>query len=166
MVPSLRATLVAVGIVGADQLSKLVASGWTPSSALGSPTGRAGILSIVPVDNGGVIGGIGVERPDLLPALEVLALMLLLALSRRLTKGSSLGAALALAGATGNLIDRMRVGHVIDFLAIDLGPVQVILNLADVALFVGLPMLVLADKGAKRHSSSNRVGQDLRGWQT
>ena len=56
-VPSLRPTLVAVCLVATDQLSKLVASGWTPSSALGPPTESAGMLSIVPVGTGGVIGG-------------------------------------------------------------------------------------------------------------
>ena len=78
------------------------------------------MLSITPVAIGGAIGGVGVGRPDLLPAAAVVAVVLLLALSRRLTAGSRLGAAIALAGAAGNFIARVRVGHVIDFLAIDL----------------------------------------------
>ncbi len=154
---SSSAVLVGLTVLGGYQLSKLAASSLAPSGPSDTPTWSAGILSIVPVGNGGVIGGIGVQRPDLLPALVVLALMLLLALSRRLTAGSTLGAALALAGATGNLIDRVRVGYVIDFLAVDLGPAQVILNLADVALFVGLPLLVLAARRVDGDRPSNRA---------
>jgi len=159
-----RVVLVGLTVLGGDQLSKLAATSLAPSGSSDTPTWSAGILSIVPVGTGGVIGDIGVERPDLVPALAVLALMLLLALSRRLTAGSTLGAALALAGATGNLIDRVRVGYVIDFLAVDLGPAQVILNLADVALFVGLPLLVLAARSADGHASS-RIGHP-KGLQT
>jgi len=159
-----RVVLVGLTVLGGDQLSKLAATSLAPSGSSDTPTWSAGILSIVPVGNGGVIGDIGVERPDLVPALAVLALMLLLALSRRLTAGSTLGAALALAGATGNLIDRVRVGYVIDFLAVDLGPAQVILNLADVALFIGLPLLVLAARSADGHASS-RIGHP-KGLQT
>ncbi|MBA3800818.1 MAG: signal peptidase II [Geodermatophilaceae bacterium] len=159
-----RVVLVGLTVLGGDQLSKLAATSLAPSGSSDTPTWSAGILSIVPVGTGGVIGDIGVERPDLVPALAVLALMLLLALSRRLTAGSTLGAALALAGATGNLIDRVRVGYVIDFLAVDLGPAQVILNLADVALFIGLPLLVLAARSADGHASS-RIGHP-KGLQT
>jgi len=159
-----RVVLVGLTVLIGDQLSKLAATSLAPSGPSDTPTWSAGILSIVPVGTGGVIGDIGVERPDLVPALAVLALMLLLALSRRLTAGSTLGAALALAGATGNLIDRVRVGYVIDFLAVDLGPAQVILNLADVALFIGLPLLVLAARSADGHASS-RIGHP-KGLQT
>ena len=161
-----RAALVGLTVLIGDQLSKLSAGSLAPSGPSDTPPWSFGVLSIVPVRNGGLIGGIGVERSDLLPVLAVLAVLALLALSRRLTAGSTLGAALALAGATGNLIDRVRLGHVFDFLAVDLGPLQVILNLADVALFVGLPMLVLATHGARAHSSSNRRDEDPRGWQT
>jgi len=159
-----RVVLVGLTVLGGDQLSKLAATSLAPSGSSDTPTWSAGILSIVPVGTGGVIGDIGVERPDLVPALAVLALMLLLALSRRLTAGSTLGAALALAGTTGNLIDRVRVGYIIDFLAVDLGPAQVILNLADVALFIGLPLLVLAARSADGHASS-RIGHP-KGLQT
>lgn len=158
MHPSSRSAIVAAGVVIADQLSKLAVTAWNPSGSDGSPMWSSGILSIFPVENGGVIGGVGVERPDLLPTVAVLALLLLLALSRRLTVGSTFGAALALAGAAGNLIDRVRVGHVIDFLAVELGPAEIVLNLADVALFIGLPMLALAARGGDGDRSSPRLG--------
>lgn len=142
-----RALLLGAGVLVVDQLSKLAVSGLAGSDPAGSTAWADGPISIAPVGNGGVLGGLAVERPDLLPAVAVVAVLVLLALSRRLTAGSSLGGALVLAGAAGNLIDRVRVGHVIDFLALQLGPAQVVLNLADLGLFVGLPMLVVAARG-------------------
>jgi len=64
-----------------------------------------------------------------------------------------------LAGAAGNLLDRLRVGHVIDFLSVNIGPAQVVLNLADVALFIGLPMLVLAARTVDGDASSTGMGR-------
>lgn len=94
---------------------------------------------------------------DLLPLAALTAVTLLIVLSRRLIAGSPLGASLALATAIGNLTDRVRVGHVIDFISVDFGSAQVILNIAEVALFVGLPLLVLAARSADGHASS-RIG--------
>lgn len=154
-----RALLIAAGLIVADQLSKLVATSWAAAGVSDQTASRDGVLSIVPVENGGALGGLVVDRPDLLPAVAVAALVLLLALSRRWTAGSTLGGALAVAGAAGNLIDRVRVGHVIDFLAVELGPAQVIFNLADVALFVGVPMLVIATRGANGESRAAGMGK-------
>ena len=60
-----------------------------------------------------------------------------------------LGVALALplGGALGNLLDRVRLGHVIDFLALYAGPNRrwefPIFNLADSAICVGVGLLAL-----------------------
>ena len=60
-----------------------------------------------------------------------------------------LGVALALplGGALGNLLDRVRLGHVIDFLALYAGPNRQwqfpIFNLADTAICVGVGLLAL-----------------------
>ena len=51
---------------------------------------------------------------------------------------------LILAGAIGNLIDRIRVGHVIDFIEFYYGGWQFpAFNVADMAIFLGAVMLVL-----------------------
>ena len=48
------------------------------------------------------------------------------------------GVSLALAGALGNLIDRIRIGHVIDFIDITIWPV---FNVADMAIVGGVVLL-------------------------
>lgn len=73
-----------------------------------------------------------------------------------------LGLALVLAGAAGNLIDRIRLGYVVDFLQIPYWPV---FNVADMALVVGMTLLwwtfTLAPEPALRHHLSR--SQDLVG---
>ena len=60
-----------------------------------------------------------------------------------------LGVALALplGGALGNLLDRVRLGHVVDFLALYFGPHHTlpfpIFNLADSAICVGVGLLAI-----------------------
>ena len=60
-----------------------------------------------------------------------------------------LGVALALplGGAVGNLLDRVRLGHVVDFLALYFGPHHSlpfpIFNLADSAICVGVGLLAV-----------------------
>lgn len=54
------------------------------------------------------------------------------------------GFALILGGALGNLVDRLRFGHVIDFLLLHFGEtVLFVFNLADAALTVGPVLLLL-----------------------
>jgi len=55
--------------------------------------------------------------------------------------------ALPLGGALGNLLDRVRLGHVVDFLSVYAGPDRrwqfPIFNLADAAICVGVGLLAL-----------------------
>lgn len=55
--------------------------------------------------------------------------------------------ALPLGGAVGNLLDRVRLGHVVDFLALYAGPSRQwqfpIFNVADTAICVGVGLLAL-----------------------
>lgn len=50
-----------------------------------------------------------------------------------------LGVALVLAGAAGNLIDRIRLGYVVDFLRVPHWPV---FNVADMAIVAGMGLLI------------------------
>ena len=57
---------------------------------------------------------------------------------RRWSRVETCGLALFLAGALSNLIDRIAVGSVIDFLNVGVGPLRTgIFNLADVAIMAG-----------------------------
>lgn len=58
--------------------------------------------------------------------------------------------ALVLGGATGNLIDRVRFGHVVDFLDFRVWPV---FNIADCAIVVGMAFLAIIIASSKDPSS-------------
>ena len=65
---------------------------------------------------------------------------------RDLRRTTFLALTLVLAGGLGNLFDRLKAGFVVDFLVIDLGPVQTgVFNVADVAITGGVALLLLAD---------------------
>ena len=55
-----------------------------------------------------------------------------------------LGLSLILGGAVGNLIDRLRVGYVVDFIDVRVWPV---FNLADSAITVGVGLLLVTHTG-------------------
>lgn len=64
---------------------------------------------------------------------------------------------LQLGGAIGNLVDRVRLGHVVDF--IDVGPWPVF-NLADSSIVVGITLLVtlfLLEERSARNRGSDRA---------
>ena len=54
-------------------------------------------------------------------------------------RGAAWGFALVLGGSAGNLIDRLRVGYVIDFLDFHVWPV---FNVADAAITIGVALLL------------------------
>jgi signal peptidase II len=111
-----------------------------------------GLFDLVHVRNRGIAFGL-MNRPDshfstyLLMAATIVAVLLLLFWFTRLTKeerGVTLGLSLILGGALGNLIDRVRLGEVIDFLDFYIGPYHwPAFNVADTAITVGTLCLVL-----------------------
>lgn len=86
------------------------------------------------------------------PVLVILTGVALGALASLLFTGASvLGLAWAAGGLIGNLVDRLRLGYVVDFVEFDVGPVAVpILNVADIGLGLGLLLLALRGLGGAR----------------
>lgn len=69
----------------------------------------------------------------------------LIALRYRFSLLAAAGLTLFLAGGVSNLIDRIAIGSVIDFLNIGIGPARTgIFNLADVAILAGVVILLVA----------------------
>src|SRR5690606_18778493 len=61
------------------------------------------------------------------------------------------GAALAGAGGLSNVGDRRARGSVVDFIVIGVGPLQtVVFNVADVAIMLGVGMLMVAERRSRR----------------
>jgi len=102
-----------------------------------------GVLAFTHVHNRGIafslLGGV----PVAVPALIALTLLVVLFYNRaRWARRPLAPSALALisGGALGNLLDRLRVGAVVDFIDVHVWPV---FNLADVAVTAGAGLLIL-----------------------
>jgi signal peptidase II len=76
---------------------------------------------------------------------------LIMAVKFKWSRLAGAGLLLFLAGGTSNLVDRIAMGRVIDFLNIGIGPVRTgIFNVADVAIMAGIGLLMLEHARRRR----------------
>ncbi len=104
----------------------------------------SGIFHITYIENPGAAFGMFAEQRWMFIVVGVAVIVAACTLYRRLSKAERLmrwGAALLLGGAVGNLIDRVRLGRVIDFLDFRVWP---IFNIADIGICVGVACLMYA----------------------
>jgi signal peptidase II len=139
--------LVSAGIVVADQLTKwLVLARFAPGERLEV----APFFNLVLAFNKGAafsfLAGAGGWQTPLLAAFALVACVIVTVLLLR-SPGRTLfcaGLALILGGALGNLIDRLRLGHVVDFLDLHAaGWHWPAFNVADSAITVGAALLIV-----------------------
>ncbi len=136
--------IVAV-VVAIDQIAKLIVEARLPE---GQAIDVLPILTLLHVRNTGIafsmLAGSGFGL-IVLP-LAVTAIVLVFWASNREGGGlAAAGFALILGGAIGNLIDRLRLGYVTDFLLLHFGNWTLfVFNLADAALTLGPALLILA----------------------
>ncbi|WP_396127698.1 signal peptidase II [Dethiobacter alkaliphilus] len=100
------------------------------------------VFHITYVGNYGAAFGILPHRTGLFVIITVAVVLLIIGFLRKLPAEYRLmrvALALQLAGAIGNLIDRLRFGFVIDFLDFRVWPV---FNVADIAIVVGIGLLL------------------------
>jgi signal peptidase II len=134
----LKFTLVAGLVLLVDRLSKFVVMAQMSegqSIPLIPP-----FLYITYVQNRGAAFGFLQGKVVLLSAIAVVCLLLILTQWKMIMAKSSFvrwGVVIALAGALGNLIDRLRWGAVIDFVDIRI----FVFNPADVAIVLGVALL-------------------------
>ena len=131
--------LVAVLLLAADQLTK-----WLVVTHLsrGAFIRLAPFLKIKHTYNTGIAFGLWATGGKVLPALAAACIIALLIWGSRYARHSALvGWALALVvgGALGNMLDRIRLGHVIDFIDLSFWPV---FNVADACVVVGALLLL------------------------
>lgn len=146
--------LWAAVLVAADQASKV----WAQATFGGGERWPLGAgVTLTYVENTGAafgmlqglslpLGPVTLDGTLLLGLLSlVVAVWLAVQLGRRETRGVWLRGSLLLilAGALGNMIDRFRLGYVIDFVHLRLGALSVpVFNLADTLVVVGAALLV------------------------
>ncbi len=140
---------VAVAVFVLDQLSKWWVLG--PLDVARVPRLRVlPFLDVVLVWNPGISFGMlqsgSSFAPWLLTGFAVIVVIALLIWMRR-AQSRLLGVALGLAvgGALGNVVDRLRFGRVVDFLFVHLGSFDwwPVFNIADAAIVVGFIFIVL-----------------------
>ena len=132
--------IITLSILFTDQLTKLLA---TQKLLLNQSTPLIkGIFHLTLIHNRGAAFGILKNQAPFFIFISILAVILIyLALRNNKYKEYSfynISLALILAGALGNLIDRLRLGYVIDFLDFRIWP---IFNVADSAITIGAILL-------------------------
>ena len=137
--------------VAADQATKAIVRA---ELALGSEVEVAGPLTLHHVQNTGIAFGLFASATSIVIALTAAAVLWMVAYFAR--SGSRhpilpVGLGLVIGGSVSNLADRIRLGHVTDFLDVGFWPA---FNLADTFIVVGVSLLlgalVVADREPRR----------------
>jgi signal peptidase II len=144
---------VAGAAVVADQITKRIVAG---TLELGESRHVAGPLDLHHVQNSGIAFGLFPEATTIVIALTAMVIAWLLVVFAR--SGARhpvmpVGLGLVVGGSLSNLADRVRLGHVTDFLDVDYWPA---FNLADTFIVVGVALLVGAALVADRPRSRPR----------
>jgi signal peptidase II len=139
----LRLLLIVVALVVIlDQLSKLWINANQPQMQL-----LPGFLDLRYTENTGAIFGLFHSHTEVFIALGIAASVIILVFLYYFPPATTAGTvsfALILGGAVGNLIDRIRLHYVIDFISIHLQELfqWPAFNIADAALTVGILILI------------------------
>jgi signal peptidase II len=137
--------IVAALVVALDQVSKL----WARAnvSEIYNLKLLPGFLDLILVENYGAIFGLVHSHSEVFIALGIAGSVIILVFLYYFPPATTLGTvsfALILSGAVGNLIDRIRLGYVIDFISLHVQEFfhWPTFNIADTALTVGILMLI------------------------
>lgn len=142
--------LLAIIVLVADQATKVAATAWLLPA--GEITVIPGFFDLSYTLNTGAVFGMFREMADpwrslLLTIVPLIAVVIVLVMAwrtepRLLRPHAALG--LVLGGAIGNIIDRLRLGAVVDFLEFYIGAYHwPNFNIADSAICVGVGLLIL-----------------------
>lgn len=142
--------LTGSAVVFLDQLSKLLVLAFLPlhSSVVVIP----GFFNLVHVRNTGaafsfLAGDYSIWRQIFFVTVSIVGMAVILYVYKgleRTNRWARVSLALIFGGALGNLIDRLRLGEVIDFLDVYVGPYHwPAFNVADSAISIGAVLLLL-----------------------
>ena len=156
--------IVAVLVIAIDQLSKYLVAIALPVGGVWSPLpGENPVVQIAHATNTGVTFGLFKDLGLISVGIAVAVTGVIIIYSRKLRNDQKLtcvSLGLMLGGAIGNAIDRIRLGHVIDFLDVGIGATRwYTSNVADIAIVSGVILLGLAtllDERKHRRSKSDQ----------
>jgi signal peptidase II len=146
--------VLALGVVGCDHATKIAAK----SSLEHAPAVPVVLLRYTENDDVAfsVLRNLGLPKSPVILAIGAVCAIAIVAstlLRRRLSRLAQVGSALILAGALGNVVDRIARGYVIDFIHVRGWPV---FNVADVAVVVGIGLVVIAHLVRARDSGAGQ----------
>jgi signal peptidase II len=152
--------IVILATVGCDRVTKHMATVDLAGSATQSFLGDT--IRLTYAENVGGFLGLGANLPPkvrtgafVLGSGIILAVACLFVFRRRRSSWRATGLALLLAGGGSNWADRIFHGSVVDFMNVGVGWLRTgIFNVADVAIVIGLAMLLLPEFHKGRHESS------------
>ncbi|MDX9866579.1 MAG: signal peptidase II [Kiritimatiellia bacterium] len=155
----MRVPLLAALLVTADQISKYWAVARLQAS--GSVPVVPGLFSFSYVENQGAAWGMLAGRQVFLIGFS-LATLIFMVWRRRALFGALHGRtaimSLLFGGVTGNLIDRLRLGHVIDFLDFHWGDAHFpAFNVADSAICCGVFLYLIMQWRHDRQAARDRM---------
>ncbi len=138
--PGWLLVVLAGALVGVDQLTK-----WLVVTHLqrGEFIRVCSFLKIKHTDNTGIAFGLWSDGGRALPLLAAVCIVLLLLWGSRYARQSGVvgwSLALLVGGALGNMVDRIRVGRVTDFIDVSFWPV---FNFADTCVVIGALLLLV-----------------------
>lgn len=152
--------VILLGCVGCDQATKSVVRDHLQAHAAMSFLGDT--LRLQYAENPGAFLSLGASLPHRWGAaiftvggmVFVLATLLYAVVALQLGRLRAVALSLVCGGGLGNLIDRIRFdGYVTDFLNVGVGSIRTgIFNVADMALMVGMVLLLLAYRRSERAS--------------
>jgi len=155
-----RALLAAVliGTIGCDRITKRIAT----QTLAGGPDRSflAGTVRMAYAENPGGFLSLGADLSPggrtavfLIATGLMLVAMTVVAVRSRWSSSAVLGVTLFVGGGLSNWIDRALTGKVVDFLNLGVGPLRTgIFNVADVAIMIGLALLLAAEYGRRPSS--------------
>lgn len=158
-------TLIVIGVVGLDQLTKLCATVFLKK--LDTLPLIDGVLHLTYVENRGAAFGMLKDAPWVFNTFSVIAIIFLIGfvyLGHSESKLYTVSCLMIAGGGIGNMIDRVTVGFVVDFIDFRLIDFAVF-NIADSFVCVGAGLLILAlileiVKETKMKSSESSGGEE------
>ncbi len=152
-----RFYLIATAIVAADQITK-----WAVIQFIGPDNDipvLGPIMSFALRHNTGAAWGIFSAHTEWLIALAAVMVIAIAALATRLAAAPPIitnSLAIMLGGAMGNLIDRVRLGYVVDFIDFHVWPVFNVADIAIVACAVAVCYHIIRDEFDTKHTPKDK----------
>lgn len=141
---------IAAAIFLADQLSKWIVTGPLGIDAFGDQLTLLPIFNLTYTENQGISLGMLTAEGDLGRWLLVamtgaIAIGVAYWIGREKHRADQAALGMVLGGALGNIVDRVRLGHVVDFADLHFGTFRpfLIFNVADAAISIAVVMLLL-----------------------